>query len=164
MGALTERILESLVSLAARPYRLLYPDLFVEYSRKNVYVAMHRLQKNGFIEKQIIESEVCFKLTDLGLKEIERRKQKIKINGLRELKIADQNEWDGIWRVVVFDIPEKNKKVRNALRQTLKMLEFYQLQKSVWASKRNFTKEIRKWARELGLSEYIMVFETKEIS
>jgi len=40
--------------------------------------------------------------------------------------------WDKKWRVVVFDIPEKLKQARNALRDKIKKLGFYELQKSVW--------------------------------
>lgn len=39
--------------------------------------------------------------------------------------------WDRKWRLVVFDIPEKLKKARDALRAKLKSLGFIELQKSV---------------------------------
>ncbi|MDI6591525.1 MAG: CRISPR-associated endonuclease Cas2 [Patescibacteria group bacterium] len=48
-----------------------------------------------------------------------------------EMKIKKDN-WDGKWRLVIFDIPEKIKKARNALREKLKSLGFYELQKSVF--------------------------------
>jgi len=41
-------------------------------------------------------------------------------------------DWDRKWRLVVFDIPEKLKKGRNALREKLKEMGFYELQKSVF--------------------------------
>jgi len=44
----------------------------------------------------------------------------------------ERKKWDGKWRIVVFDIPEKKKGVRNALRRKLKELGFYELQKSVF--------------------------------
>lgn len=40
--------------------------------------------------------------------------------------------WDGKWRIVIFDIPEKLKKVRDALRYHLKRLGFVELQHSVF--------------------------------
>ena len=39
---------------------------------------------------------------------------------------------DGEWRIVIFDIPEKFKKAREALRMKLKELGFLELQKSVF--------------------------------
>ena len=46
--------------------------------------------------------------------------------------IEEPKKWDGKWRIVVFDIPEKMKKAREALRDKLRKLGFYQLQKSVF--------------------------------
>lgn len=40
--------------------------------------------------------------------------------------------WDGKWRLVIFDIPEKRRRIRARVRETLKLFEFYRLQDSVW--------------------------------
>lgn len=49
-----------------------------------------------------------------------------------EIKIKKPDKWDGKWRMVIFDIPEKKKKAREALREKLKELGFKELQKSVF--------------------------------
>ncbi len=49
----------------------------------------------------------------------------------QDLKIIKQN-WDEKWRIVVFDVPEKLRKGRDALREKLKALGFHELQKSVF--------------------------------
>ena len=43
-----------------------------------------------------------------------------------------QGKWDGNWRLVIFDIPEKIRSGRDALRHKLSALGFYELQKSVF--------------------------------
>ncbi|MDP2950984.1 MAG: hypothetical protein Q8N55_01225 [bacterium] len=48
-----------------------------------------------------------------------------------KMKISEKN-WDGKWRLVVFDVPEKFRKGRDALRSKLKNLGFHELQKSVF--------------------------------
>ncbi|HEY4517206.1 MAG TPA: CRISPR-associated endonuclease Cas2 [Candidatus Paceibacterota bacterium] len=40
--------------------------------------------------------------------------------------------WDKHWRVVIFDIPEKKRAMRNALRTMMQRFGFYRLQDSVW--------------------------------
>ena len=40
--------------------------------------------------------------------------------------------WDGLWRVIIFDVPNSKGKVRNELRRIIKLFGFHQLQKSVW--------------------------------
>lgn len=42
--------------------------------------------------------------------------------------------WDGKWRFVCFDIPEKHKDVRDQIRRSVKNLGFRQLQRSIWIS------------------------------
>lgn len=41
--------------------------------------------------------------------------------------------WDGKWRLLIFDIPEKRRKTRRQIRTTLVSLGFVRLQDSVWA-------------------------------
>jgi CRISPR-associated endonuclease Cas2 len=49
---------------------------------------------------------------------------------LDQIEIARPRKWDWNWRIVIFDIPEKRKRGREALRRKLRQLGFYQLQKS----------------------------------
>lgn len=49
-----------------------------------------------------------------------------------EIKIKEPKYWDKKWRVVFFDIPEKRRVLRNALRDKLKYLGFFKLQESVF--------------------------------
>lgn len=62
-------------------------------------------------------------------KEGQRKAIKFKID---EIEIKKPSKWDGEWRVVIFDIPEKFKKAREALRKKLKDLGFFKLQESVF--------------------------------
>jgi len=49
-----------------------------------------------------------------------------------KMKIKAPEAWDGFWHVVIFDIPEKYKWARLALRDKLLALGFFQCQKSVY--------------------------------
>jgi len=44
----------------------------------------------------------------------------------------DRKNWDGKWRLVVFDIPERLRLGRDSLRERIKKLGFHELQKSVF--------------------------------
>lgn len=44
--------------------------------------------------------------------------------------IKRPKKWDGKWRIIIFDVPEKKKAAREALRNKLRELGFQQLQKS----------------------------------
>lgn len=49
-----------------------------------------------------------------------------------EYHIPDPAFWDGKWRVVMFDIRERRRKVRSQLRSLLSNAGFLRLQDSVW--------------------------------
>ena len=58
------------------------------------------------------------------------------------LVIKQPKEWDKKWRFITFDIPEKRKIVREALRGKLKQLGFSPFQKSIWIYPYSCTAEI----------------------
>ncbi len=54
---------------------------------------------------------------------------------LEQAKIALKNQkkkWDGRWRMVVFDIPERRSYIRTRLRTVMGEIGFVRLQDSVW--------------------------------
>ena len=51
---------------------------------------------------------------------------------LDRLVIKEPTVWDKKWRVVMFDVPENLKKVRDMLRMHFKDMGFYEFQKSVF--------------------------------
>jgi DNA-binding transcriptional regulator PaaX len=58
--------------------------------------------------------------------------QILKIESLRDKNAIQKKKWDGRWRVVIFDIPERRRGVRNLLRKFMREFGFVRLQDSVW--------------------------------
>ena len=50
----------------------------------------------------------------------------------RSYKIPRPAKWDGKWRMLIFDIPETRKALREKVRNTLRAIGFKWLQDSVW--------------------------------
>ena len=79
---------------------------------------------------------VSYKENNEGLVEIiltkdgEKKALRFKLD---DMKIKKPKKWDKQWRIVIFDIPEKFKTAREALRGKLKNIGFVELQKSVFA-------------------------------
>lgn len=91
--------------------------------------------------RRAIKSLYMSKLIDMkdggndGLVKIiltENGKQRALEYKIDEMVIKTPKIWDRKWRIVVFDIPEKHKRKREAMRQHLERLGFYKLQKSVF--------------------------------
>jgi DNA-binding transcriptional regulator PaaX len=51
---------------------------------------------------------------------------------IRAGNVKKPKRWDGRWRVVLFDIPERRRRVRNRLRVFMQEYGFVRLQDSVW--------------------------------
>ncbi len=52
-----------------------------------------------------------------------------------QAKVALKNgkkKWDGRWRMIVFDVPERRRRTRNRLRAVMSEIGFVRLQDSVW--------------------------------
>lgn len=64
------------------------------------------------------------------------------------LQLKKPKHWDGKWRVVIFDVPEKYRRARDVFRMRLGQLGLYQLQESVYVSPTPCFKEIE-FLREL---------------
>ena len=56
-----------------------------------------------------------------------------KLTDLNFRALEQTQDWDYIWRLVIYDIPEVNRADRNSVRRLIKQLGFKLLQQSVWA-------------------------------
>jgi DNA-binding transcriptional regulator PaaX len=72
-----------------------------------------------------------------------------------------KNPWDGLWRFVVFDIPEKKSNYRDIIRRRLEYLGFKQLQRSVWFSPLPLRTLVKKIDKQIDDYDYLTVIEGK---
>ena len=126
-------------------------EILKNLTKNNSFVILNRLQNKGLVEKK----DDKYILTFLGLKYFKRIKQK---NSDREIK-----KWDGRWRVVMFDIPEKLRKERNWLRHQLYGLEYQLIQKSVFLGKWPLTEDFFNEIIERRLNNFIRLITVGEI-
>ena len=49
-----------------------------------------------------------------------------------EKRLKKPRRWDKKWRILIFDIPEKRRHIREKIRHVLRSFEFERLQDSVW--------------------------------
>ena len=86
-------------------------------------------------ERENPDGSLTMVLTDKG------KKKAITFN-IDNMEIKKPKKWDKKWRLVLFDIPEKHKPAREALRDALKRLSFHEYQKSVFIHPYECQKEI----------------------
>lgn len=101
-------------------------QIWYEMDKKQLYRFLERLRLKNYVEFIREEGGIeKVRLTNQGrARFLEYRFKNIILN--------KSKKWDRKWRMVLFDIPESKKKIRDALRRKLKELGFLEFQKSVF--------------------------------
>jgi predicted transcriptional regulator len=69
-----------------------------------------------------------------------------------------ESEKDKTLKILIFDIPEKERRKRDWLRCALKNMKFEMLQKSVWAGKRGLPKEFIDDLKRMNIFSFVEIF------
>lgn len=98
------------------------------YSRWKGKKVFGQLVKQKYVEITYNgNGSITARITKRGL-------QRVLTYKLGEMKLRTEKKWDRKWRVVLFDIPEKYKRVRDEFRNRLIHLGLYLYQKSAYLS------------------------------
>ncbi len=93
-----------------------------ENSIKSINSSRKKLVEKGLLK---YSKEGFLSLTLLGEK-ILRRAEMV------DYKFKKPKKWDGKWRILIFDIKETKRNIRDNIRNTLVSIGFIKLQNSVW--------------------------------
>ncbi len=118
------------------------------------------LERCGYarVKKENAEDEIAeVRLTEFG-------NRKVIAHAFGELKITPPARWDGRWRMVTFDIPNRHKWAREGLREKLKLMGFFFLQKSVFIFPYPCEEEIVFLADIYDIQQYVRYVETDSLS
>ncbi len=105
-------------------------------SRAKLIDTISRLKRSGLVRGYVEQKREYLEITDKGI-------EKIKKLYLDVIEIHRPKKWDGKWRIIIFDIPEKERSARDGIRTKLYSLGFKQIQKSVFVYPFECSKEIQ---------------------
>src|SRR3989344_4721536 len=112
------------------------PKEFKKENRQAMQRAINSLYNSHLVEeKNHKDGKTTFILSENG-------KQKALRFNIDNLEIKNPTKWDGKWRIVMFDIPEKLKRLRDSLRFHFREIGLMELQKSVLVFPHPCEKEI----------------------
>jgi phenylacetic acid degradation operon negative regulatory protein len=124
-----------------------------KFSRKNFSRTLSGLSGDGLVRRIGSKQKAVWQITEEG-KEL-LRKNLIKTDNAKE---------DGKTRLVVFDVPESERRKRRWLRGRLMELGYRPAQRSVWFGKTPLPTQFMKDLKEFKLWQHILIFEvSKEI-
>jgi CRISPR-associated endonuclease Cas2 len=121
-------ILASVATAGVLSVALVAPNIFIG------------LKKLGFTPKRLNTKRSRDSLVKGGFLYYEGSNLRLTKKGENELYKLEQNnfvikkprKWDKKWRVLIFDIPENKRWIRQKIRMTLRSIGFLKLQNSVW--------------------------------
>ncbi|PIZ00426.1 hypothetical protein COY62_02625 [bacterium (Candidatus Howlettbacteria) CG_4_10_14_0_8_um_filter_40_9] len=110
----------------------------------------YRAKKQGYL--QSVENQNLI-ITNKG-----------KVKLFKHIKKKNTEKWDGFFRILFFDVPEKERRKRDLLRGRLAELGFVQYQLSAWVCPYDRTEEIDLLILEYKLEPYVHYLLAKTIS
>lgn len=127
-----------------------------KFDERKIARALERLKRN----KVIILSE---KYGKFKIELTEKGKRIVREIQLGDMKIEKPDAWDKKWRTVIFDIPDKKRRARDALREKLQEMKFYPFQKSVWVCPYPCQKEIQFLCEFFEIIPYVNIIVAESI-
>lgn len=81
--------------------------------------------------------------------------------GAQRIFQRKKRNWDGIWSIVVYFIPEASRKGRDRLRQELGWMGYGPLSGATWISPHDLAGEVEQVADKLQIKEYVKIFQAR---
>lgn len=120
-----------------------------KYSHWQIIQTLKELRLRGYILFDEKDEKSSIVLTDRGLERVLH----YRLTDIFMMK----KKWDYLWRMVIFDIPENKKFMREFFRRKLNRVGFYQLQKSVFVAPFKCEKEIIELCRINKILKHVLV-------
>lgn len=141
-----------------RTLRLLKKD-WSKINQQTFSRSIQRLSAEKLLEeKQLDDGSFRLVLTATG----KRQANILSIMG-SSINFKKSKFWDEKWRLVIFDIPEKDRIFRDILREHLNELGFYKLQNSVFVSPHPFERPILDLVDLYSATPYVRVITATKI-
>lgn len=153
----SEAIIAVLKKAISCPFEILLEmgKMYNQLSPGGARTSIHRLRRRNLVVCERRGKKLLFALTEEG----ERAASEI----AAKIAMSQPKKWDGKWRIIIFDVPEKLRGKREILRAELKTYGFLQIQKSALAYPHPLPQEFIDFWRKTGILKHCIIFETDKI-
>ena len=121
---------------------------FKNESYKKVYTHIYQLEKRGYLEKYTHKDQQLIKLSSKG---------EATLSGLTR-------ERSEKWQMIIFDIPETQRPVRDYLRSKIRQLGFKKWQNSIWVSPYKLPSDVESELKQLSDKFFIRLLSIATIN
>lgn len=131
-------------------------DEYPQNSKYAITRSLKGLRESGLIDRIDSDRSEYARLTKEG-------KKKFHSLELDSKTTLVNTSWDGLWRIILLDLPEERKSERESLRYLLKKAGFVCLKNSAWISPFPYEHLFRNIKKDLGLATEMMIIVTEHI-
>ncbi|HUK88778.1 MAG TPA: PaaX family transcriptional regulator C-terminal domain-containing protein [Blastocatellia bacterium] len=121
-----------------------------------VRAAVARVTQQGWIEAKTKSNKRYYALTERG-----RRRMAEAAERIYKFK---REHWDGRWRILVYNIPEKKHELRSQIRQELKWLGWGSLSNSAWITPNNIVDRTIEHLKSYRIDKYVEIFDATHLA
>ena len=150
------------LAIATVPNAALLVKPFLEKKRwhrvknQSLNRAIERLKGDRLVKFIVKEGKIFLQITEKG-------KKRLRDFEFDSMALQVSRKWNGVWTVILFDIPEYKKTARDALRRKLKELGCFQYHRSVFVHPSSCRDEIDFVANMFDVSPWVIHFETASL-
>ncbi len=134
---------------------ILYLTHLLGLTEQAVRSTLLRMKRKGWLLVEREGRRSRYRLSEAG-REIIRQ-------GGKRIFEPVAGEWNNHWQIVVFSIPEEKRILRTELRKKLVWFGFGNLASGTWITPHNRRTEIGDVIENLGITEYVSMFEAQRI-
>ena len=124
--------------------------------KKTLQDSFYYLNKKKYIVFKREKGVYKMVLSNSGLKLLNK-------HSFQKMELPIDKKWDGLWRVITFDIPESKATARRSVSRKLKELGCFSLQKSVFVYPYDCRKQIDFIGNYFSAREHICIVEARHI-
>lgn len=137
--------------------------LGMQRTENSFYTALARLKRRRHILRTAARKYELTKTGEYGALKAYIRKE-FTMEEQKHAGTSDASQkWDGRWRLVLFDIPESKRPLRDYIRTVLKRLGCREFQRSLWIYPHKFPPFVIKMLEDPQMRQYAKIVTTYDI-
>lgn len=123
------------------------------HNEQAVRAAVSRMSKQGWAQSERRGNKSFYSLTEQGIVRMEEASRRI----YKEVS----PEWDGNWWILLYNIPEEKRHLRDRLRDELTWSGFGPLSNSCWITPNSLEREINVLIKKYEIEDYVTFFKAE---
>jgi phenylacetic acid degradation operon negative regulatory protein len=127
-----------------------------DFSEEAVKAAIFRMRHQNIVKSRRIDGRTYYSLEDEALQRLEEGMK-------RTFRDPDGEEWDGMWTVLIYSLPESERKIRDQFRREIGWYGFGQLTPGTWISPNRWVDPLFRIIRRHGIEKNVQLFASRHL-